>query len=63
LAATSEYRNEEDRVSAFIDQRCEMGPKKKEPASELYRAYKDWAQENGEEPLNSTAFGRRVGPS
>lgn len=60
LVATAAYRTEEDRVSAFIDQRCETGPKEEQPAGELYRAYKNWALENGEEPLTSTAFGRRL---
>jgi putative DNA primase/helicase len=60
IAATSEYRNEEDRLTAFIDQRCETGAHKKDAAGELYKAYKEWALENGEEPLTSTAFGRRL---
>ena len=57
--ATSEYKSEMDVISSFLDACCvSVGEVQ---ASELYRAYRAWAQENGEyEGMSNTRFGREI---
>lgn len=42
LDATTEYRNEMDTLSAFLDERCNVG-QGEVMASVLYAAYSEWA--------------------
>ena len=57
--ATSEYQFEMDVISSFLDACCV--PVGEIQASELYRAYRAWAQENGEyEGMSNTRFGREI---
>ncbi len=61
--ATQEYRQESDILAGFIADRCIEHPKATVKASELYSAYKSWAEGEGmrdREVLTSTAFGRRM---
>ena len=58
LAATSEYRSESDTLGAFLADCCRM--ENSESAGALYRAYAAWAGANGEQPMTSTMFGRRL---
>lgn len=60
-AATQDYREEQDRVGDFIAELCERGERFVYGATPLYEAYKLWCQLNGEEAMNQTAFGRRMG--
>ena len=46
--ATEEYRAREDWLSNFIAERCQTGPNLRTGSAELYRAYKDWAEQSGE---------------
>lgn len=57
LAATSEYRGEQDVVANFLDDICETGKAFVATAGDLYRAYKDWCQETGERSVSKNAFG------
>ena len=59
-AATSTYRAEQDRLGAFLAERCEEAPHYTAPVAELYESYTAWAKEAGEEPLGKTAFGNRL---
>lgn len=59
LMATDTYRVESDVLGAFIEECCELGGYE-EQASLLYRAYRKWAEDNGEYVLTNTAFGRRL---
>jgi putative DNA primase/helicase len=62
-AATQEYRVESDILAGFISDKCIENPKAVIKASELYAAYKEWAEGEGmrdREVLTSTAFGRRM---
>ena len=64
--ATEEYKRESDVLSGFIQARCIEHHNATAKASELYSAYKDWAEGEGlrekdKEYLNSTKFGRRMG--
>jgi putative DNA primase/helicase len=56
-AATDEYRQEQDVFGAFLDERCLTSSELETPASDLYRAYKQWCEENGEHPSTQTKFG------
>lgn len=47
-AATRDYREREDWLTNFIEERCERKPGVREGARNLYRAYKSWAEEAGE---------------
>jgi putative DNA primase/helicase len=60
LAAVEEYRGEQDLLARFISERCRVGPREEVPAGELYRAYRYWAEEQGDRPLTSQLFGRRL---
>ena len=46
--ATDEYREREDWLTNFINERCVREPNERTQARELYRAYKDWAEEAGD---------------
>lgn len=59
-AATEEYQRESDVLGAFLDDCCETGPGLEVGASDLYRAFKSWARDNGEYELSQTALGRRL---
>jgi putative DNA primase/helicase len=61
--ATQEYRQESDLLAEFIADKCIEHPQATTKASELYKTYKSWAENEGmrdREVLNSTAFGRRI---
>lgn len=60
VAATEEYRAEEDRVGAFIAERCELGATYSESASALYKAYSTWAEAGGEGVLSQKRFGGQI---
>lgn len=47
-AATSEYREREDWLKNFIEDRCERKPGARVGARDLYLAYKGWAEDAGE---------------
>ncbi|MDE7243936.1 MAG: DNA primase, partial [Oscillospiraceae bacterium] len=46
--ATEEYRQREDWLTNFINERCVRDPSARVGARALYIAYKEWAQEGGE---------------
>lgn len=46
--ATEEYRNRENWLQRFIDERCTREPNARVGARELYIEYKTWAQDTGE---------------
>jgi putative DNA primase/helicase len=57
--ATASYRQDMDTVAAFLEDRCYFTPEAK-TSGELYHAYKDWCQSNGEHPMNAKALGMRL---
>ncbi len=62
-AATDEYRDESDPIAGFIADRCVAAAECTVTASALYRAYREWAGDQGLqqwEVLSSTRFGRRM---
>ncbi len=57
--ATNRYKSEMDVISCFLDACCDDCGEIQ--ASQLYRAYKEWAKENGEyEGMSNTRFGREI---
>lgn len=60
--ATEKYRRESDTLGSFIEDCCDTGPAElyATPATELYQAFRRWAEEGGEYAWSQTAFGRRL---
>lgn len=56
IAATSEYRTEQDHVGRFLEDNCLLGAEWCVSASELRRSYEEWCQENGERPWSARAM-------
>jgi putative DNA primase/helicase len=61
-AATADYRMAQDRLSAFIADRCETSSlaQIRCKAKALYEAYKKWCEESACDPVSMTAFGTRM---
>ena len=58
-AASKEYKNEMDVLSAFLEACCvESG---ETDAGDLFRGYSEWAKESNEYEMSSTKFGREMG--
>ena len=57
LAATDEYRDSQDVLTAFIEDRCVTGEQFTTQAGPLYQAYREWAEQNGEELMSNRRFG------
>lgn len=58
--ATGEYRQDMDLIGEFIRQRCVVGDDHEVGATKLFKAYREWCDENGERPANQTVFGTRL---
>ncbi len=61
LAATAEYRAGEDELGRFIEDRCEVLEGASALAGDLWRAWQDWAREQGADHLSARALGLRLG--
>lgn len=57
--AVKEYKSEMDVISAFLEQ-CTVRGIGEVKASELYKAYTNWADENNEYKMSNTKFGKEV---
>jgi len=60
MDAVKEYKSEMDVVTAFLEECTVMGPGEVK-ASELYKIYAKWADENNEYKMSSTMFGKEIG--
>jgi putative DNA primase/helicase len=60
MAATDEYRVEMDVVGNFIRECCVQSETAAIRVRELFKAYKDWCEENGEYSGSERMFGIRV---
>jgi len=58
--ATKFYRDEMDILSRFLDERCRLSPEMRAGSTNLYKEYKDWSDQSGENPLSQTKFGTRL---
>lgn len=63
-AATEEYREEQDAIGGFLEDRCTINPLKDQihvSKGDLHREYLTWAGVQGEsDPLTMRAFGERI---
>lgn len=58
--ATAAYREEMDPIGGFIADGCEILPGGRSSSQELYERYLGWCNLNGEEPITSVSFGRKL---
>ncbi|MCL4502029.1 MAG: phage/plasmid primase, P4 family [Deltaproteobacteria bacterium] len=64
LEATAEYRAEMDVLAEFLEAKCLKGGTLAVSAADLYKAYQDWAEEQGlteKERLKKRSFGLALG--
>jgi putative DNA primase/helicase len=60
LAATKEYRGENDTIGQWAADCCVREPSAVSESAALYRSYRAWSEDRGEHPLTGTAFGLRM---
>jgi putative DNA primase/helicase len=60
LAATKEYRGENDALGIWMEECCVKEANAVAEAAALYRSFKSWSDDRGEHPLTATAFGLRL---
>lgn len=58
--ASTGYRAEMDVISQFVSDCCETAPGFEVKASEIYKVYKQWADDNSEYCMSNTKFGREM---
>lgn len=58
--ATNTYRAEMDTIGDFIAERCTVGDGERVMSKDVYSAYTDWCEGNGERPLSQRALGMRL---
>jgi putative DNA primase/helicase len=54
--ATREYREEQDRLSGFLTEKCELDPNAWSAAFDLWIAYLEWCNDNKEQPISKRSF-------
>lgn len=60
---TDEYKYDSDSIGRFIDEMCDVLPTattEGEKASTLYQTYVQWCEDNGDNPMSGTGFGRKL---
>jgi P4 family phage/plasmid primase-like protien len=60
LAATGDYRAEQDLLGTFIDDVCFLAPDANIPVKVLYGHYRMWCENSGHNPQGDTRFGQRL---
>ena len=61
LAATRDYRGEQDRLTGFLEECCEVGESFETPMAELFEAYDAWAaREKESHPASKRALGNML---
>jgi putative DNA primase/helicase len=60
LEATRAYRQQQDRISAFLDDCCRRVPGERTQSGLVYEAYLTWCRDNCETPLKCKAFSTRI---
>ncbi len=58
--ATANYREAEDTLAPFIEDRCDLGPTLRASAKDLHAAFLEWADRNGERGMSKRKFGLRL---
>ncbi|MEI8396408.1 MAG: phage/plasmid primase, P4 family [Rhodospirillaceae bacterium] len=60
LAATKDYRDDNDVLGGFVDAVVESAPGLYITGGDLYDAYSRWCQKSGLKPWTGTTFGRKI---
>jgi len=60
VSATSEYRDEMNIIAAWMDSQCVVHPNAKGKVGNLYKDYKEWAEDTGEFVMSQRFFGRKL---
>jgi putative DNA primase/helicase len=60
IAATEEYRQEEDTIGEFISDCLIVEKNKQARAKDLYAKYTEWTKDNGIEPMSNVALAKRL---
>jgi len=60
LSATKEYRGENDVLGNWMDDACLKEANAVAEAASLYRSFKAWSDDRGEDAITATAFGLRL---
>jgi putative DNA primase/helicase len=55
--ATEAYRNESDRLGAFLEECCIVEEYARAGKSEVYAAYEGWCRDSGEHPVSKKKLG------
>lgn len=58
--ATEEYRQEQDVLGQFIEDRCVLDAQAWVHSGTMIAVYSAWSEANGTKPISATAFGRRM---
>ena len=58
--STAEYRDEQDVLGEFIEERLVLDPTERLATSSVYEIYKSWVIDNGYRPLAKNTFTRRL---
>lgn len=61
VAATSRYRSEMDLLGGFLEECCVVDDHAKASAASLYKAYREWLDDNGERLVSQKSFGTALG--
>ncbi len=56
IDATAAYREQSDALAGFLGERCGVDMSTSCAASDLYRAYRQWAEDAGERPVSRRRF-------
>jgi putative DNA primase/helicase len=56
VEATNEYEAEQDTFAMFLEEKCFQVPNARALSLSLYRAYKAWAEQQGESPVSHKMF-------
>jgi len=59
-AATAQYREEQDRLTGWLSECCEIGPHHEEAFSRLWDSYVSWCEANREKALGRNTFRDRL---
>jgi putative DNA primase/helicase len=59
-AITADYRQESDRLGAFLKECCDIGETYKVAVADLHQRYVDWCKEVEEEELDRIHFGKQL---
>ncbi len=58
--AVQDYRDEQDTLSGFFDERCKFGTGEWVAVSALYKSYLNWCEANDEKPLSKIRLGEEL---